>query len=174
MAQGFEAAGPGIRAMTAADVPAYAEVIRRSFATVARRFGITPAMWPEYTAFYTDAALAEKLEPGYYPFGYVDDGGLCGFVSLTDRGAGVFELNNLAVLPEHRGRGYGRALVRYCQRTAAMRGAARVDLSILMENAGLQAWYAALGFALTGQTRYEYFTEGFMTWPTPGAAERHT
>lgn len=40
---------------------------------------------------------------------------------VTDGGAGVLEIKNLAVVPEHQGRGLGRALIEHVARTYAGR-----------------------------------------------------
>ncbi|MDR2615488.1 MAG: hypothetical protein LBC28_02805, partial [Oscillospiraceae bacterium] len=80
----------------------YAELIRRSFATVASDLGLTRENSPTHTSFITDEKLASKYSDGYFPFGYFSDETLVGFVSLTDEGGGDYEMNNLAVLPECR------------------------------------------------------------------------
>ncbi len=41
------------------------------------------------------------------------DGGLRAVCVVTEEGDGVFEVKNLAVVPEHQHRGYGRAMLRF-------------------------------------------------------------
>ncbi len=142
----------------------YAEVIRRSFATVAREFGLTRENCPTHTSFITNERLAGKFKNGYYPFGYFSDGKLVGFASLTNTGDGVFELENLAVLPEYRHFGYGRALLDFCKAKAAELGGVKITLGFVEENTVLKLWYAANGFVHTGTKTFEHlpFTSGYM------------
>lgn len=43
----------------------------------------------------------------------LDDGGVVAECLVTKEADGVYELKNIAVLPEHQRRGYGRALIEY-------------------------------------------------------------
>lgn len=54
-------------------------------------------------------------------------------------------LEDLFVEPEHRGRGYGRALLAHLARIAIERGCARFDWSVLDWNVDAQAFYRGLG-----------------------------
>ncbi len=152
--------------LNAGQLPLYAQVIRQSFATVAREFGLTRENCPTHTSFITDDSLIAKLKEGYFPFGYFADGNLVGFVSLTDTGNGVFELNNLAVLPDCRRLGYGRELLDYCKERVRALGGNKITIGIMEENTVLKNWYAANGFVHTGTKKFNHlpFTAGFMEW----------
>ena len=54
-------------------------------------------------------------------------------------------LEDLFVLPEHRGRGYGKALLIHLARIAVERGCGRFEWSVLDWNVGAQAFYQSLG-----------------------------
>jgi len=84
-----------IRPLTAEHLPQYADVIRRSFATVAHEFGLTKENCPGHTSFITDERLASKLKDDYLPFGYCVGETIFGFMSLTDMGDGVYEMNDV-------------------------------------------------------------------------------
>ncbi len=43
-----------------------------------------------------------------------DDGVKCEYV-ITDEGDGVLEIKNIATVPEHQGKGYARAMLRYIE-----------------------------------------------------------
>ncbi len=58
-----------------------------------------------------------------------DDGIKCECV-LTDEGNGVLEIKNIAVCPEHRGKGYGRMMIDY------IAGKYRGDFSVLLVGTG--------------------------------------
>ena len=43
----------------------------------------------------------------------LDDDGVKGVCVVTDEGNGVLEIKNIATAPEHQGKGYGKALIRF-------------------------------------------------------------
>lgn len=90
-------------------------VIRESFATIAREFGPTRENCPTHTSFIELDKLRDRFNKCTIMFGYFLDGRIIGFVSLTKSGETSFELNNLAVLPECRHKGYGRELLDFCK-----------------------------------------------------------
>ncbi len=147
-------------------LPLYAEVIRQSFATVARNFGWTQKDAPTFTAFITDEHLMSKINDDYAPFGYFSGGKPVGFVSLTAKGDGIYELNNLAVLPDYRHFGYGRELIDFCKTKVKELGGNKITIGIVEENIVLKEWYAANGFSHTGIKKFEHqpFTAGFMEY----------
>jgi uncharacterized repeat protein (TIGR04076 family) len=53
-----------IKPLTAADIPVYGEVIRKSFATVAKDFGWTQETAPTFMAYRTDEWFASKYTDG--------------------------------------------------------------------------------------------------------------
>jgi ribosomal protein S18 acetylase RimI-like enzyme len=61
-------------------------------------------------------------------------------------------LERLAVLPQHRGSGYGTRLVRHALTQAQVMGAAKVGIGIIAADSGLNAFYQSLGFE-AGQTK---------------------
>ncbi len=159
-----------IRPLSAKDLQAYAQVIRQSFSTVAKELGLTRENCPTHTSFITDERLSAKLKEDYFPFGYFADGKLVGFVSLTDMGNGVFEMDNLAVLPDCRRLGYGRELLDYCKEKVCGHGGSKITIGIIEENTVLKNWYAANGFVHTGTKKFKHlpFAVGFMEWRTNG------
>jgi ribosomal protein S18 acetylase RimI-like enzyme len=157
---------PHIKPLTAADINVYGEVIRKSFSTVAKDFGWTRENAPRHTSFITNERLAEKYKDGYNPFGYVCGDEIFGFVSLTDIGDAVFELNDLAVLPEWRHGGYGKKLLDFCKAKVVELSGNKITLGIVEENAVVKAWYTANGFTHTGTQVFPQlpFLVGFMEW----------
>ena len=155
-----------IRPATEQYLPEYAEVIRQSFATVAQEFGITRENWPRHTAFITDEQLQEKRKPGYYPFCCFEDEKIVGFAALEDQGGGVFEMINVAVLPQCRHLKFGKALLDYCKEQLVQLGGQKIIISIIEDNARLKNWYAANGFVHTGTKQFDSmpFLVGYMEW----------
>ena len=66
-------------------------------------------------------------------------------------------VNNLAVRPEFRGRGAGRAILMEVFRLGRAQGARRATLEVRKSNAVALALYASLGFEVMG-TRRDYYT----------------
>ncbi|MCL2014037.1 MAG: GNAT family N-acetyltransferase [Oscillospiraceae bacterium] len=155
-----------IQPLAVENLPEYADVIRRSFATVAQDFDWTKENAPGYVSFRTDEQLAKKEKDGYLPFGLFICEKIIGFVSLTDMGNGSYELNKLAVLPEHRHYGYGKRLIDFCKEKVKNLGGSKITLDLIEENSVLKNWYAANGFVHTGTKKFEYlpFTTGYMEW----------
>jgi ribosomal protein S18 acetylase RimI-like enzyme len=64
----------------------------------------------------------------------------------TFAAAPLVNIHDLAVLPAHRGRGIGRALLAAIEAEARARGAVKITLEVLSGNPAAQALYAARGF----------------------------
>jgi ribosomal protein S18 acetylase RimI-like enzyme len=54
----------------------------------------------------------------------------------------------VAVAPEHRGRGFGRALMREAERRLAQLGCPKINLQIEGDNRDVAGFYASLGYAV--------------------------
>ncbi len=74
--------------------------------------------------------------------------------------AGEAELLTLAVAPEARRRGHGRALLARAEARAAAAGAAEMFLEVAADNAAARALYAAAGYAEAGLRRGYYSASG--------------
>jgi ribosomal-protein-alanine N-acetyltransferase len=72
--------------------------------------------------------------------------------------AGESHILNIAVRPDRRGRGVGRALVRECIRRAARAGCARIHLEVRAGNVEAQRLYLRCGFVFDG-IRKGYYTD---------------
>ena len=142
-----------------------AEVIRASFATVADDLGITEDNCPKYVGFVT---TTERLQTqygwGWQIYGLYEKERLVGYVSISKEGDGIYELHNLAVLPEFRHVGYGKQLLDFCFARIKEAGGCKVTISIVEENTVLKNWYVAYGFVHTGTKKFEHlpFTSGYM------------
>ena len=68
-----------------------------------------------------------------------------GFSTFTARP--LINIHDLAVLPEHRGRGIGRLLLEAVERKARERGCSKVTLEVQENNARARGLYEATGFA---------------------------
>ena len=136
-----------IREVKREELSACADLIRKSFQTVADEFGFTRENAPRFTAFATtEDRLAWHMD-GEHRLMYLDeeDGRLRGYYSLLLRDKSECELGSLSVLPEYRRHGIGGRLLRHAMKTAAEHGCAVMNLSIVEENTVLRKWYERFG-----------------------------
>ena len=79
--------------------------------------------------------------------------GFCAFWLVVDE----IHVNNIAILPELRGRGMGTALMHRVLDEAHQLGARRATLEVRASNVGARWLYERLGFHVAG-TRRNYYT----------------
>ena len=129
-----------IREVRRGELSACAELIRKSFQTVADEFGFTRENAPRFTAFATtEERLIWQMESEHRLM-YLDeeDDGVCGYYSLLLRDRNECELGNLSVLPEFRHRGIGGRLLHHAIKTAGEQDCTVINLSIVEENIFVQ------------------------------------
>lgn len=153
-----------IRPAAHSELESCAAVIRESFKTVADEFGLTEQNCSGHPSFIKAEKLEKQYNDGCFCFCYFAGGRIAGYVSLCKSKDAVFELNNLAVLPEYRHRGAGRELLDFCAEKVRQLGGKKITLSIIEENTKLENWYEAYGFTHTGTKKFRHlpFTVGFM------------
>ena len=155
-----------IREVKRDELSACADVIRKSFQTVADEFGFTRENAPRFTAFATtEERLAWHME-GEHRLMYLDEeeGRICGYCSLLLLENGVCELGSLSVLPEYRHRGIGFRLLQHAEKAARVHDCTVMNLSIVEENTVLRNWYERCGAVHTGTEKFDFFpfTCGYM------------
>ena len=158
-----------IRQLDPAEFSLAAELIRKSFSTVAEQFGLTMQNCPTHTSFVVTAQwLQNQYDWGWFMYGLYEDNQIVGYISISKSREtdGAYEPHNLAVLPEYRHKGYGGQLLDLCKAKAKELGASTLHIGIIEENTVLKNWYAANGFIHTGTKRFPLFpfTVGFMEW----------
>jgi len=155
-----------IREVKRDELSACADLIRKSFHTVADEFGFTEENAPRFTAFATTEERLKWHMDGEHRLMYLDeeDGRICGYYSLLLRDPGECELGSLSVLPEYRHRGIGGDLLRHAVKTAKEQGCTVLNLSIVEENTVLRRWYESYGAVHTGTEKFDFFpfTCGYM------------
>jgi GNAT superfamily N-acetyltransferase len=145
-----------IRRVTADDVEVLAHLIRAGFEDVAVRFGLNENNCPKHPSNYTVDRVLQDLERGVRYFIEEEEGEPVGCVGLEDAGEGVFYLERIAVLPEHRGRGLGRALLSHATSRARDLGCRRMEIGIISDDVWLREWYSRAGFVVTGHKCFEH------------------
>lgn len=156
----------GIYPVRAYQLPDCLDVIHKSFATVAEEFGLTRENCPKHTSFMIIETLKEQFDAGDPMFAIYDTGKIVGYFSLSYFENGIFDLLNLAVLPEYRHKGYGKQLLDYAKGKVRENGGRKITIGIIEENAVLKEWYLKNGFIHTGTKKFDHlpFTVGFMEW----------
>jgi ribosomal-protein-alanine N-acetyltransferase len=130
---------------------------------------IHAASFPPAERWPAAAFAAQLALPGV--FGLVDDAGgmLLGRVAADEA-----EILTLAVAPEARRRGLGRALLLAAEAHAAAAGAGRMFLEVAEGNAAALTLYVAAGYRPVGRRRGYYADGGdavlLARGLTPGAA----
>lgn len=160
-----------IRSAQPDDTPAIYDLIRRlaEYERLLDQFVLTPERLHEH--LFGPRPFAESLvaeEPD----------GIVGFALFfhnysTFAGRPGLYLEDLFVLPEHRGRGHGKSLLREVARLAVERGCGRLEWSVLDWNEPSIQFYRSLGatplddwtmFRLTGEALEEL---GYFDPPPP-------
>jgi RimJ/RimL family protein N-acetyltransferase len=83
------------------------------------------------------------------------DGRMIGHATVSERPKGVLYLG-MAILPEGRGQGGGRALLRAVGEYARECGAHKIDLEVWVDNGRAIALYTSAGYLVEGMRRAHY------------------
>jgi ribosomal protein S18 acetylase RimI-like enzyme len=134
----------------------WASVIRNSFATVAEEFGITRENAPTNPAFVEADSLEKMKEKGASMYGAYLGGQRVGFVAMKKADDDLWYMERLAVLPQYRHRGIGRALTDFVFEMAKQRGGKRVSIGLINKNRVLKNWYISCGFVETGTRMFSH------------------
>ena len=155
-----------IKKIDEAHIEECVKVIKESFSTVAKEFGITEENAPRYTAFATTKKrlnwhMFEEKRPMY---AFFDGEKIVGYYSLLLKDTDECELNNLCVLPEYRHKGIGEKLIVHAFLIARNYDCVKMNISIVEENKPLKNWYESFGFIHTHSQKFDFFpfTSGYM------------
>jgi len=100
------------------------------------------SIWPLFALLRTFSADARDLIRGFF---CVVDGKLVCNISCQRRGE-AWTISDVVVLPEYRGKGYARELVRTCVADIRARGGKKVSLDVVSGNLPAHALYQSEGF----------------------------
>ena len=153
-----------IREAKRTDIDVLVNLLRSSFRGVAEKFGVTEKNTPKFLAFCTNERIEKDLEKDLTYYILEEDGLPCGCVALERAETNVCYLMRLAVLPEHRGKGYGKMLVHHIFEKSRTYGASRVEIAMISKDRKLKKWYKKLGFVQKGTKKYDHlpFVVAFM------------
>ncbi len=125
------------------------EVIRTSFLTVAEMFGLSEDNAPTNPAFLTLERLEAAIRNDVTFLAAKEEEKIVGCVGIEPgKDAGIFYLERLAVLPQHRHQKIGARLLESAFDEIKNRGARKISIGIIDENTVLKQWYEQFGFAI--------------------------
>ena len=147
-------------------LPECLEVIYKSFATVAEEFGLTKENCPKHTSFVPLYFLESQMEWGWNMFGLFEDKTIIGYMSISKEDNDIYQLHNLAILPEYRHQGYGSKMIEYAKGVVIKLGGSKIKIGIIDESEVLKSWYISHGFNYTGNKKFDHlpFTSGYLEW----------
>jgi ribosomal protein S18 acetylase RimI-like enzyme len=143
-----------IRPATPEDVPAIAALIEAAYARYVERLGRRPSPMDDDHAAYVARGESYVLVD--------DDDTVVGAILLMDRDDHLF-VDNLAVAPEHHGRGLGRTLLEFADAEARRRGLRQLRLhtnAAMTENLAI---YPRLGYERTGRQMVGVYDRVFFS-----------
>ena len=147
-------------------LPECLEVIHKSFATVAEEFGLTIKNCPKHTSFIPLYFLESQMEWGWNMFGLFEKEKIIGYMSISKEDDNIYELHNLAILPEHRHKGYGSKMIEYAKEVVKTLGGSKIKIGIIDESDILKKWYISHEFNYIGNKKFAHlpFTSGYLEW----------
>jgi N-acetylglutamate synthase-like GNAT family acetyltransferase len=146
-----------IRQAKKSDINILLTIIRDSFKNVAKRFDLTFENCPGYVAFYTEEKLKSDFKRGMKYYILYEDGQPCGCIALEKARPDLCYLGRLAVLPEHRNKGFGKALVNHLFEQARKTGICRIEIGMISKDRKLKNWYRRFGFENKETKRFNQF-----------------
>ncbi len=142
-----------IRAATSADAETVRSVVDAAYGHYVARIGKPPGpMLDNYAKRIADRQT----------WVLDDDGRIVGILVLEQGPAGLL-LDNIAVLPDSQGKGFGRALISFAEAEARRRGFGEIHLythALMSENIAL---YRRIGFVETHRGNQKGYDRVYMT-----------
>jgi GNAT superfamily N-acetyltransferase len=141
-----------IRPATRKDIALLTDIIRGSFRDVAERFGLTKENCPKHASNCEADWIEKDMNRGVIYLILEDESQTSGCVAWERPSDELIYLERLAVLPDKRKRGFGKALIDYVFEEAKQAGARSVNIGIIAAQTELKKWYQKTGF-IEGDTR---------------------
>ncbi|MBN1804723.1 MAG: GNAT family N-acetyltransferase [Sedimentisphaerales bacterium] len=154
-----------IRQANESDIDTLVTLIRTSFRDVAERFALTIENCPGNPAFCTRERVKSDFEKGLIYYILENHGQPCGCAAIEKASPQVCFMERVAVLPKHRRKGYGKALVNHIFEQAGKIGAKELEVAMISENITLKNWYMKFGFVRKSTKKFDHlpFIVAFMS-----------
>ena len=162
-----------IRTCTRDDIHELVETIRGAFRDVAGRFGLTEENCPRHPSNCRADWIEKDMDRGVTYYVLENKNRIVGSVALELVRPGLCNLERLAVLPDQRRRGFGRALVSHVFSEAERLGCNTVRIGVIAGQEDLKDWYRGLGFVETETRDFAHlpFRVSFMSCEVRGRTQ---
>lgn len=141
-----------VRAALETDAPAVTACVVAAYAVYVEPMGKPPGpMLDDYT----------KVIANHTVFVSTEDHAVIGVVVLIDQDGGLL-LDNVAIHPDHQGRGHGGRLIDFAEAEARRQGHPALDLYTHKMMTGNIALYIARGYVETGRGRVSGYDRVYM------------
>ena len=154
------------------NLPEAATVIRQSFATVVREYGLNRLEWPTHPGFMSTDGLV-KFYYSRQMYGLFEGTAMIGYMALSEYNDSTLQLWHLCILPHRRGFGLGRLMVDHAKaETVTYIGhpptidSPRLALAFMNVDKGLRRWFEKQGFTYWGSLNHGRlpYAYGWMEW----------
>jgi N-acetylglutamate synthase-like GNAT family acetyltransferase len=155
-----------IRNARSEDTEVLADMIKKSYRTVAEQFQLTRENCPKHPSNCTLEWIEKDLERGVRYFIIEADAIPVGCAAIENAEPNMCYLERLSVIPEYRKRGYGRLLVDRIKKEAEKINVIHIGIGIIAEQTDLRNWYENLGFVYGETKQFEHlpFAVGLMKY----------
>lgn len=134
-----------------------AAIVQAAFEAQAKMLGMDCEKHPFYAAFETARMVLDRMERGEKVILAWLDGTAVGTVryALDAEDACRGWIHRLAVLPEHRGNGFGDELMAFAEKRLRELGAKTAHLALMAQFGGLQRYYESHAYCAYEQKKFD-------------------
>lgn len=143
-----------IKRLEKEDLEVAAQVIRKSFNTVAHELDLTIDNCPTNGAFTQTKHLKNDIDNGKQLFGVYVRESMIGFLGLVYQKNQQVELEKVAIIPSERGNQYGEFILNNVLKMAHNRKMKWINIGIIKENERLKKWYQKNGYKIVGSKKF--------------------
>lgn len=147
-----------IRQANKTDIDVLINILSNSHHDVAKRLKLTKENCPKFLGFCAEQRVKNDFEKGIKYYILEQNHQSLGCIALEKASQDVCYLERLAVLPEHRKKGYGKMLVNHLFEQAGKVGAKKVEIGMISKDRKLKDWYKKLGFVQTATKKFDHLT----------------
>ncbi|MDR1859045.1 MAG: GNAT family N-acetyltransferase [Treponema sp.] len=123
-----------------------ADILNRSFITVAQQFGFTKENAPTFPAFINSDRIDKFLHNGLTMYGYRKNEIIVACAGYSHYKDTIYFIERLATLPEYRHLGIGKMLMMFIENKIIEIGGKIAEIHVVDKNMVLREWYKKLHY----------------------------
>jgi N-acetylglutamate synthase-like GNAT family acetyltransferase len=164
-----------IRKGKESDIGIISDVIQKSYATVAQRYGLTLENCPKHPSNCTAEWIVNDMDRGVAYFVAESGKTVIGCIAIEKATDETCYLERLSVIPDERNQGVGLKLVTFFIDEAERLGYRKIGIGLIAKQHDLKLWYQRIGFAETGKKTFDHlpFDVAFMEYDLKDTAPIH-